>query len=1065
MRNFATLLPLLSFLLLTSASAQVTTGEILGAVRDPTGAAVAGALVKVRNLDTNDARDRVAGVDGAFRFPQLPVGNYEVTVEARGFSKYVQGPIVLRLNQEADLQVKLQVGGVTETVTVFTDAPLINTTNAEVGVNFDTKRVSELPLAPNRNLVNLALSVAGVSQLSSGQSSFSASGNNGTDGGIAFSVNGMRLRSNNFMVDGQDTNSPSVGGLSQSINNPDIVAEFRLITNQFAAEYGRAAGSVVNIITKSGGNKLHGSAFWFHNDNHLNSRSNLDKAAGFKAAPFRIENQRGGTVGGPVIKDRTFFFGSYQRWTDRRLGSGNTINGVPTEEGRQLLTQIAGTRPAVKALLENLPAAAAPIGRSVTVTAGGRTVAIPQGSLTGSTAQKFDDTQWSGRVDHRFNDRHSLGGRYLFDSYAVSGTGQATPTGLSSVAPQRTQAMSAFLNSSLSPTVFSELRTSYSRLSNSTNAADPVRALRIPSIEVNDLGLTGFNANTSRTGIGLAVNLPQYQFLNNYQLQETVGILRGQHSMKFGLDFRRQEQFQSFLPTTRGRLQYNSLQTLIDDVANAATINAPLKGGETLQYYRYYDYFFFVQDEWRVRPNFTLTYGVRYETAGNPMANLAFYNQRIVAAAGGDQRFAYSPVPARDRNNWAPRVGFNYRVPQARGMLGKLTGDGQLVLRGGYSRTYDLVFNNIALNIGSAFPFVNVYTLPAGAPNSFVSIDNIRSNPLLIPPPTNPNSLTRTIVSGDFRAPYAEQFSVNLQRELRGNWALTAGWVGTKGTALFQSIDGNPTIPGSRGLQRVNPVFGVIRERCNCTSSIYHSLQASVEKRLSNSFSMGAHYTWSAFIDGASEIFNPSNSGEVAVSQNSYNRRADRGRSTYDRPQRFTVNGVYELPFLRTQKGAAGKIAGGWQLSGFLTFQSGASFSALNGGDPGFNLSGINALIGDATRPNVNTTLNLSTMNVRDLLQAGGARLFSPLAAASPYGNLGRNVLRADGIGNLDLGIFKNTRIMEGHTIQFRMEMYRTTNTRNFGIPEARINSANFLNQWGTDGSNRRITMGLRYIF
>jgi hypothetical protein len=1045
--------------------AQVTTGEILGVVRDASGASVANAQVKVRNLDTNDVRERASAADGAFRFPQLPVGNYEVTVEARGFSKYLQGPIVLRLNQDADLQIKLQVGGVTETVTVSTDAPLINTTNAEVGTNFDSKRISELPLAPNRNLMSLALSAAGVSQLSSGQTSFAASGNNGTENGIAFSVNGMRLRSNNFMIDGQDANSPSVGGSVQAINNPDIVAEFRLITNQFAAEYGRAAGSVVNIVTKSGSNTLHGSAFWFHNDNHLNSRSNLDKAARFAAAPFRIENQFGGTVGGPVIKDKTFFFGSLQRWTDRRLGSGSTINGVPTEEGRQLLNSLAGTRPSVKALLENLPAATAPIGRTAPASFGGRTVAVPLGSLTGATSQKFDDWQWSSRVDHRFNDRHSLGGRFLFDNYRVSGTGQATPVGLSSVTPQRTQSASAFLNSSISPTIFSELRASYSRVSNATNAADPTRALRIPSIEVNELGLTGFNAAASRTGIGLAVNLPQYQTLNNYQLQETVGILRGTHSMKFGLDFRRQEQFQSFLPTTRGRLQYNTLQTLIDDVANAATINAPLKGGEAIQYYRYYDYFFFAQDEWRAAKNFTLTYGIRYETPGNPMANLAYYNQRVVSAANGDQRFAFKPVPARDRNNWAPRLGFNYRIGQGPGVLGKLTGDGKLVLRGGYSRTYDAVFNNIALNIGSAFPFVNVFTLPASAPNAFTQIDQIRSNPLLIPAPTDPNSLTRTIVSKDFRLPYAEQFSFNVQRELVDNWALTAGWVATKGTALFQSVDGNPAIPGSRGLRRVDPTFGVIRERCNCTSSIYHSLQASLEKRLSKSFSMGAHYTYSAFIDGASEIFNPSNSGEVAVSQNSFDRKSDRGRSTYDRPQRFTVNGVYEWPFQRAQKGAVGKIVGGWQFNGFLTFQSGAAFSALNGADPGFNLSGINTLIGDATRPNVNTGLNLSTMNVASLLRAGGAGLFSPVTAASPVGNLGRNVLRADGIGNLDLGIFKNTKIAEGHTIQFRMEMYRTTNTRNFGIPEARINSANFLNQWGTDGSNRRITMGLRYFF
>ncbi|MCS7316180.1 MAG: carboxypeptidase regulatory-like domain-containing protein, partial [Bryobacterales bacterium] len=242
---------MLSLVIAAALPAQVTTGEILGVVRDGTGAAVVEARVTVRSLETGHVRETVTGVDGRFRVPQLPVGTYQVTVERTGFARYVQGPIVLRLNQTADLDVRLEVAGVTETITVSADAPLINTTNAEVGVNFDSRRVSELPLAPNRNILNLALSVAGVSQLSPGQSEFAA-------GGVAFSVNGMRTRSNNFMVDGQDSNDPSITGLTQVINNPDLVAEFRLITNQFAPEYGRAAGSVVNVITKRGSNEFHG---------------------------------------------------------------------------------------------------------------------------------------------------------------------------------------------------------------------------------------------------------------------------------------------------------------------------------------------------------------------------------------------------------------------------------------------------------------------------------------------------------------------------------------------------------------------------------------------------------------------------------------------------------------------------------------------------------------------------------------------------------------------------------------------------------------------------------------
>ena len=296
--------------LAVASRAQVTSGEILGVIHDPTNAATADARVGVRNLETNDRRNTTSDPEGRFRLPQLPVGAYELTVEKDGFAAYQQGPIVLRLNQYADLQVQLTLSGVTEKVTVTADAPLINTTNAEMGANFDRKRISELPLGPGRNILNLVLSVAGVSQFQSGQNPALA-----VAGGVAFSVNGFRLRSNNFMIDGQDANASNVTGLAHEIQNPDIVAEVRLITNQFAPEYGRAAGSVVNIITKSGGNQFHGAAFWFQNNNHLNSRSNLDEAPGkgIDQAPFRIENQFGGTLGGPVKKDRTFFFASLQR--------------------------------------------------------------------------------------------------------------------------------------------------------------------------------------------------------------------------------------------------------------------------------------------------------------------------------------------------------------------------------------------------------------------------------------------------------------------------------------------------------------------------------------------------------------------------------------------------------------------------------------------------------------------------------------------------------------------------------------------------------------------------------
>jgi hypothetical protein len=361
--------------------------------------------------------------------------------------------------------------------------------------------------------------------------------------------------------------------------------------------------------------------------------------------------------------------------------------------------------------------------------------------------------------------------------------------------------------------------------------------------------------------------------------------------------------------------------------------------------------------------------------------------------------------------------------------------------------------------------------VPAGSQGGFATLERLKNTFTV----AAPLMLTRTTIASDFRSPYAEQFSVNVQRSIGRDWAATVGWVGTKGTALFQTIDGNPRIPvpGAQATTRVDPARGVIRLRANSASSIYHSLQTSLEKRFGAGLIMGAHYTWSAFIDNASEVFNPAVSGDVAVSQNSFNRSIDRGRSTYDRPPRITATAVYELPWLRQQQGFAGKLLGGWQINGFLTLQSGPPFTPLAGIDPALRLGGIDGLVGNAVRPFVTTNLDLASTTVAEIrafnFPAAVANSVTPLFAnvtlQNQLGDAGRNILRGDGIGNVDFGIIKNVQVGEDFRIQFRGEFYNLTNSRNFGIPESRINSVNFLNQWGTNGGNRRIQLGLRFVF
>ncbi|MDI1241750.1 MAG: carboxypeptidase regulatory-like domain-containing protein, partial [bacterium] len=627
----------LAAVLTFSAAAQSSTGSISGTVSDERQAVVPGATVTIKNSQTGFTRSATTDSEGRYRFTAAPIGAYEVTVEAANFSKLVQTGITLAINQDAVIDQVLKAGGVTEVVTVTENASVLNTTTAEVSTRFDERRLAELPIATNRNVFTVLLSVPGVSQLSSGQTGFA--------NGISFSANGGRLRSNNFMLDGQDINDPSVSGGQIALNNPDAIGEVRIITNQFLAEYGRNSGAVVNFIGKSGTNEYHGTGFIFHNNDSLNSCSNLDKRAGFcnplaanptrLEAPFRKEFQYGFTFGGPVYvprfgdgggprmwkgTDKTFFFVDYQRWTDRQLGSGTTLSGAPTAEGRAILQNAVGSRPQVAALLQFLPAGTAN-GLSRTFTANGQSYSVPLGNLTGSSSFTFNSDQGSARIDHRFDDKNLLYGRYRYDNNTSAGGGQVTPGGLTTVVPTKTKAATAVWSSILTSKMSNELRLAWTRFDSTTTAAD-ASSETIPSIEISDLGLTGFNAAASRTAIGLAVNLPQFRVNDTYQITAALSVVAGNHNLKFGVDLRRLDVKSFFVPTTRGRLAYGSLQDFVNDVASTATINAPLRGGDIINFYRWYEYYAYVQDEWRIANNFTLTLGLRYENTGDSFSYL-----------------------------------------------------------------------------------------------------------------------------------------------------------------------------------------------------------------------------------------------------------------------------------------------------------------------------------------------------------------------------------------------------------------------------------------------------------
>jgi Carboxypeptidase regulatory-like domain/TonB-dependent Receptor Plug Domain len=1071
------------------AFSQSLTGSISGTVTDQNNAVVLGAAVLGKNTETGFVRSAVTNSSGLYRLTDIPSGAYEITIEAASFRKLERGGITLDVGQIAIIDAVLQPGEIVDSVTVNENASMLNSSTAEVRTRFDSRRLSELPISPNRSVYNVLLSTPGVIQLATGQATFAA--------GLSFSANGGRTRSNNFMLDGQDMNDPTFTGAEVALNNPDAIREISIITNQFKAEYGHNAASIVNVVGKSGTNNYHGSLFWYHNNEHLNACNNLDKVAtgaptGFchndaasdarKRAPRRNENQIGFTFGGPLTlpvfgdggdrhvwkgTDKTFIFGDYQRWSDRALVSGPTLRGAPTDAGRAVLQSVVGDRPQVQALLRSVPAGI-PNGTFATFILPGQpsdqTHRVELGDFTGSSLFVFDDHQGSLRLDHRFNEENLFYVRYRFDSQDTSGGGQVTPPGLTTVNETRSSALAIVLNSFLTNRSSNDARLAWVQFSSRGDAEFPL-SKTIPAMSIVGLGImeaaSGVPSNqVARLSLGFPPTLPGFREHDTYQITDAFSYVTDSHSMKFGAELRRTDARLHGILNTRGNLNYVSppalpgqpvnISNFVNDIAQSATKNFLLAGGDSERFYRWHEFYAFAQDEWRIRDNLTLTLGVRYEYPGDRFSYLRELNGRILAANGNNPVFRLGPLPETDTNNLMPRIGFNWNPRTGKkGIIGFLTGGDKLVVSGGYSRTYDPIFMNIYTNMGGSFPFVATPRMPTT--DAFLAVRDTTAPDL-----SQANLFTRTVVSADIRSPATDQISLEFQRQLARDFLMKIGYIRTRGTGLLQNIDGNPCLPLPT-CTRVNPNLGIIGLTTNSASSTYDALQASLTKRLSRNFSAGLHYTWSTLIDDVTDVFAASTS-EFPRSQNSFDRRADRARSGYDRPHRLTGNFVYELPFYQHQTGSTGKFFGGWQLNSFFTFQSGAPFTVTTGEDP--------ARSGNPIRPNLNTNLDLSSMTISEILAAGGANLFRGLDPGQRVGNAGRNILRSDGLNLVDFGIIKNTRLSENVRFQFRADMFNSFNSRNFGIPNGAINSgANFLNQWATNGSNRRIVLGARLAF
>jgi hypothetical protein len=802
------------------AMAQATTGSVQGVVTDEKGAVIEGADITARHTATGVETKTKSNDQGLYTFPRLQPGSYTLTVEKQSFKRQEFQEVVINAGQDASIDAALSAGALSETVTVTASGEeLIQKQQVQTSTTFESRKVSELPTnIAGAGIDTLAMLAPGVVP------GLGFSNSNGAE----FSVNGARARSNNFNIDGQDNNDLSVAGPGFFVDNPDTVGEFQLITNNFSAEYGRNQGAIVNIVTKSGTNEFHGSGFWFHrNRASLDSMTNIERRTdnnGRGRPDALLRNVGGGTIGGPIIKDRAFFFGSYQKIWERSAGTLNSNNPTIAAEELGRLSTIPGfaSNPALQTLQNFSAFALTDLGtvgertdrsQSETVTLGGQTFRVAYPFRVVSFP--VNAPEFTARGDVKITDKHSVWYRHLWqrtdNKNALAGSG-----GFVGDVPADGWHTGGQLTSQLSNTAVNEFRFAVSRLGVVFGGGCEGLGGCIPGVD--DVGNTFANIShsglTSSGGVSLqtiggATNLPQGRIVKNYQFADNFSKTIGRHQLKMGIDMRRLTNDVPFLPNVAGAFRFSTATRLVEN--RPLTVN--LAAGKFDLQYKEFDQFYYFQDDWRIKDNLTLNLGIRYENTGSPVnvahdvttereanASTALWRQNLPLEA------RTSPKIPTDKNNFAPRIGFAWRPNFTSGFGKKLFGEQDTtVISGGYSIAYDPAFHNILLNITTAAPTVFLFTvsnpatgavpfpLPADPRSSNVQAF-AASNDLIAVDTFDPRLFNQTIVAPDFHSPYAEQWSFRVQREIARNNVVEVRYVGTHGVGLFSTSNGNPLV-------------------------------------------------------------------------------------------------------------------------------------------------------------------------------------------------------------------------------------------------------------------------------
>ncbi len=1063
---------------------QVDRGGIVGTVTDSSGAVVPSATVSVTNVGTGAVTRLTTDASGEYTATLLPIGTYTVTAEKEGFQRTVQPDVVVGIGLVVRTDLVLQVGAVTQELRVTAAPPLVQRDTSALGTIESERRIVDLPLN-GRNFFQLAYLGPGANQGATGTSAGVGSTDNNRPG-IAVSVNGLRIFDNNFILDGVDNNEFGNGTIIVQ-PPPDAIQEFRVEENSMNAEFGRG-GAAVNLVLKSGTNDVHGGAYEFLRNDHLDARNFFDD----KRAPLQ-RNQYGGYGGGPIKKDRMFFFADIAR-TNIRQGQ-TYINTVPTVKMRggdfsELGTPIfdpyttnplTGTRQLINP--DPLAPDLIPSGRIDTV---GQNIAnlypLPNrpgvaNNYLASPKQFFDQTSFDTRYDDRISDRDQLFVHYSlanvnsdFPSFLGSVAGGAS-SGVSSSLGQRLQSTAAGWTHAATSTFINDLHGGYFRFRDVTLPLDfgqtPALTLGIPNANRGDSNTSGLTKIqiAGFQDLGDSLWVPETIVENIFQLADTVSWVRGKHQLKFGADFRRQQRNFFQQTASKGRYQFSGVYT--NDPATGVGGNGladTLLGVPSFSFVdklageyptRYWDLAEFVQDTVRMTPNLTLNLGLRYEVnspAGGRVGN--FDLQRAIVVPGSGPGSVPHGGVGFDKKDFGPRLGFAWSPPFA----GRNT-----VVRGGFGVFYapeGNIFDDLGLNPPNLLVFSQNFSslsiptpgqlVDAGFPAVFAPVDL-----------SHPTGTVRS--GGDVRRiPYIMEWNFNIQREIRQDWVLQVAYVGARALRLFDHEAGNfnqPLLPldtnfsdatGNMGRPYFSQLPGlttILPLDIGRFSMANHGLEVSLNKRFSNGFNILAAYTLAKSLGTAD-----GNVNQCDI-QNAHDVAAEKGPATPDFRHRFTVSYLYELPYGRQRRfgSQAGKAAdlilGGWQVGGITTLQSGEAYNALLSSDR--TNTGAASARPDRIHNPTDFSFNVAQQTALGCSNPGhqtldcffnqGAFLPSPLApgqsSAHQFGNAGRAVLRGPNEANLDFSLSKKFRLTERQGLEFRAEFFNIFNNPQFGLP------------------------------